>query len=79
MVKYIGSKRALLPWIMGAIETIHHQEPVRSVADLFSGTARVGHALKKRGFYVISNDLMSYAYVLAQWPRSALANKPLLG
>lgn len=66
MVKYIGSKRALLPWIMGAIETIHHQEPVRSVADLFSGTARVGHALKKRGFYVISNDLMSYAYVLAQ-------------
>jgi adenine-specific DNA-methyltransferase len=66
MVKYIGSKRALLPWIMGAIETIHRQEGVQSVADLFSGTARVGHALKKRGFYVISNDLMSYAHVLAQ-------------
>lgn len=66
MVKYIGSKRALLPWIMGAIETIDRQEPVESVADLFSGTARVGHALKKRGFYVISNDLMSYAHVLAQ-------------
>ncbi|WP_018467251.1 DNA adenine methylase [Calidithermus timidus] len=66
MVKYIGSKRALLPWIIGVIETIHHQEAVHSVVDLFSGTARVGHALKKRGFYVISNDLMSYAHVLAQ-------------
>jgi adenine-specific DNA-methyltransferase len=66
MVKYIGSKRALLPWITRIVETIHHQEGLRSVADLFSGTARVGHALKGRGFYVISNDLMSYAHVLAQ-------------
>ncbi|RIH86994.1 Modification methylase FokI [Calidithermus terrae] len=66
MVKYIGSKRALLPWITGAIGVIHRQEPVRTVADLFSGTARVGHALKKQGFYVVSNDLMHYAHVLAQ-------------
>ncbi|MCX7802930.1 MAG: DNA adenine methylase [Meiothermus ruber] len=66
MIKYIGSKRALLPWITGTIQSIHHQVPIRTVVDLFSGSARVGHALKARGFYVISNDLMSYAHVLAQ-------------
>ncbi len=66
MIKYIGSKRALLPWIVGTIQSIHQQEPIRTVVDLFSGSARVGHALKSRGFYVTSNDLMTYAYVLAQ-------------
>lgn len=66
MIKYIGSKRALLPWITGTIQSIHRQAPIRTVVDLFSGSARVGHALKSRGFYVISNDLMTYAYTLAQ-------------
>lgn len=66
MIKYIGSKRALLPWIIGTIQSIHQQAPIRRVVDLFSGSARVGHALKSEGFYVISNDLMSYAHVLAQ-------------
>jgi len=66
MIKYIGSKRALLPWITGTIQSIRHQEPVRTVVDLFSGSARVGHALKALGFHVTSNDLMTYAYVLAQ-------------
>lgn len=66
MIKYIGSKRALLPWIIGAIQAIHHQEPIRTVVDLFSGSSRVGHRLKSLGFYVTSNDLMTYAYILAQ-------------
>lgn len=33
--------------------------------DLFSGTARVSHALKKAGHLVISNDLSTYARILA--------------
>lgn len=66
MVKYLGSKRALLPWITGVVEEIQKVEPLYSAVDLFSGTARVGHALKGMGLQVTSNDLHTYAYVLAQ-------------
>lgn len=38
---------------------------VRSVLDPFSGTARVGHALKREGFAVIANDHNAYAATLA--------------
>ena len=63
MIKYIGSKRALLNHIVG---TISHQLPNGGqVADLFSGTARVGHALKREGFQVWSNDHNAYAHALA--------------
>lgn len=37
----------------------------RSAIDLFSGTARVGHALKQAGLRVAANDLSSYAATLA--------------
>lgn len=41
-------------------------DKVNDAVDLFSGSARVGHALKNLGLYVISNDIHSYAKVLAQ-------------
>ncbi len=66
MIKYIGSKRALLPWIVGTIEEIRRLEKVNTVVDLFSGSSRVGHALKARGFEVTANDMNTYAFVLAQ-------------
>jgi adenine-specific DNA-methyltransferase len=66
VVKYIGSKRALLPWITGVVEQINAINPLRDAVDLFSGSARVGHALKKLGLFVTSNDLHTYALVLAQ-------------
>ncbi len=66
MVKYIGSKRALLPWITGVVEQIDAMSPIKDAVDLFSGSARVGHALKKMGLFVTSNDLHTYALVLAQ-------------
>lgn len=63
MIKYIGSKRALLTEIAASISA---QLPDGgTVCDLFSGTARVGHALKKQGFRVWSNDHNAYAHVLA--------------
>jgi adenine-specific DNA-methyltransferase len=34
------------------------------VADLFAGSARVSHALKREGYSVIANDFMAYSYVL---------------
>jgi adenine-specific DNA-methyltransferase len=39
---------------------------VRTVLDLFSGTARVGHALKAEGYRVLANDHNAYAATLAR-------------
>lgn len=61
MIKYIGSKRTLLPAIVGLIRNL----PAESVLDLFSGTARVGHALKRAGLRVVANDHNAYAHTLA--------------
>lgn len=66
MIKYIGSKRELVPWITGVIARVNAIMPVRTVVDLFSGSARVGHALKANGYFVHANDYATYAYILAQ-------------
>ena len=63
MIKYIGSKRLLVEHICGLVSGLPE---ARSVLDLFSGTARVGHALKQRGYAVTANDHTWYAYRLAQ-------------
>ena len=39
---------------------------VKSVLDLFSGTSRVGHALKQDGYRVFANDHNAYAATLAR-------------
>jgi adenine-specific DNA-methyltransferase len=62
VIKYIGSKRLLLPRIVAAFAAM---DDVRRVADLFSGTARVGHALKAAGYEVTANDHNRYAFTLA--------------
>ncbi|MFV8749563.1 DNA adenine methylase [Nannocystaceae bacterium ST9] len=63
MIKYLGSKRLLLPQILAAVAEV---EGARSVLDLFSGTSRVGHALKQAGYRVIANDWNGYAATLAR-------------
>ena len=63
MIKYIGSKRILVPVI---VEAITRAAEARVVLDLFSGTARVGHALKAAGCRVIANDHNAYAETLAR-------------
>ena len=63
MIKYIGSKRVLVPLIQRVIGILC---PEGSVVDLFSGTARVGHALKAAGYRVFANDLNAYAATLAR-------------
>lgn len=62
MIKYIGSKRRLVPRIVAAVESC---AGARTVLDVFSGTSRVGHALKARGFRVHANDHNAYAHALA--------------
>jgi len=64
LIKYLGSKRVLLPAILSLVrEASPH---ARSVLDLFSGTSRVGHALKREGYRVIANDHNAYALTLAR-------------
>ena len=48
---------------MAALQSL---QGIRSVLDAFSGTARVGYALKKQGYQVFSNDINHYAHILAQ-------------
>lgn len=62
LIKYIGSKRRLLPLIA---ESVLACEGARTALDLFSGTSRVGHALKAQGLHVHANDHNAYAHVLA--------------
>jgi len=66
LIKYIGSKRSLVPWILDVVTTISRVSQAKRVADLFSGSARVSHALKSRGFYVIANDYYHYAFTIAK-------------
>jgi adenine-specific DNA-methyltransferase len=61
MVKYIGSKRTLVP----LISQVAAQLPVESACDLFAGTTRVGQAFRRLGLEVLSNDLASYSEALA--------------
>ncbi len=63
MIKYLGSKRALIDPITATVRTLLPHGG--HVCDLFSGTARVGHALKGEGFQVWSNDHNAYAHALA--------------
>ena len=62
MVKYLGSKRTLVPAIRAAAGALG----VRTACDLFAGTTRVGQALRRAGLTVHSNDLATYSEALGQ-------------
>ena len=63
MIKYLGSKRLLLPRILACVRALPN---VRRVLDLFAGTSRVGHALKAAGYDVIANDHNTFAHVFVR-------------
>jgi adenine-specific DNA-methyltransferase len=60
VVKYLGSKRLLVP----LIEEIARALPVTTACDLFAGTTRVGQGLRRAGLRVHSNDLATYSEAL---------------
>ncbi len=62
MIKYLGSKRRLVP-VLGAICTAVQ---ARTAVDLFTGTTRVAQEFKRRGCHVSAVDLATYSEVLAQ-------------
>ena len=63
LIKYIGSKRTLIPVILEAIRPAANGH---TVIDLFSGTSRVGYALKAAGYRVLANDHNAYAATIAR-------------
>jgi len=62
LIKYIGSKRTLVP----LLRAVAAQLPVRTACDLFAGTTRVGQAFRTLGLEVVSNDLATYSEALGQ-------------
>ena len=62
MIKYLGSKRTLLPMLVGLLAEFPE---LSTVSDVFSGTSRVGHAFKGAGWRVEANDHNAYAHCLA--------------
>ncbi|HEY1833401.1 MAG TPA: DNA adenine methylase [Solirubrobacteraceae bacterium] len=62
MLKYLGSKRTLVPLIAELAAAL----PLRSACDLFAGTTRVGQALRRGGLEVHSNDLATYSRELGR-------------
>lgn len=65
MIKYLGSKRTLVPRIVALAEAIREQHGARTAVDLFAGTTRVAQGLKRAGFAVTANDLATYSEVIA--------------
>lgn len=61
MIKYLGSKRLLVP----ALGEIASSLAATSAVDLFTGTTRVAQEFKRRGILTTAVDLASYSKVLA--------------
>jgi adenine-specific DNA-methyltransferase len=62
MIKYIGSKRRLVP-VLGELFS---RAGASTALDLFTGTTRVAQAWKRRGAHVTAVDSARYAAVLAE-------------
>ncbi len=61
MIKYLGSKRTLVP-VLGDIASAVE---ARTAVDLFTGTTRVAQELKRRGIHVTAADVATYSGVLS--------------
>ena len=62
MIKYLGSKRTLVP----ALGDIATAVAARTAVDLFTGTTRVAQEFKRRGVHVTAVDTATYSEVLAE-------------
>lgn len=61
MIKYIGSKRTLVP----ALQDIAVAAEAKTAIDMFTGTTRVAQAFKQVGVDTLANDIASYSKILA--------------
>jgi adenine-specific DNA-methyltransferase len=61
VIKYLGSKRSLVP----VIGEIAERVGARTAVDLFTGTTRVAQEFKRRGIAVTATDVATYSHVLS--------------
>lgn len=61
MIKYLGSKRSLVPVLGDIAERVG----ARTAVDLFTGTTRVAQEFKRRGLTVTACDVATYSQVLS--------------
>jgi adenine-specific DNA-methyltransferase len=61
VIKYLGSKRSLVPVIGDIAERVG----ARTAVDLFTGTTRVAQEFKRRGIAVTATDVATYSQVLS--------------
>lgn len=61
MIKYLGSKKRLLPVLGGMASAVE----ASTALDLFTGTTRVAQEFKRRGVHTTCVDTASYSHVLA--------------
>lgn len=62
MIKYLGSKRALMP----VLETLFAASGASTAVDLFTGSTRVAAAMKQAGMFVTAVDTASYSEVFSK-------------
>lgn len=58
-IRYMGSKRTLIPFIHEALRGL----PINTVLDGFSGSTRVSQFFKKAGYSVHANDVAAYSSI----------------
>jgi len=62
VIKYLGSKRALMP----VLETFFAASKATTAVDLFTGTTRVAAAMKQLGMQVTAVDTASYSEIFSK-------------
>jgi adenine-specific DNA-methyltransferase len=62
VIKYLGSKRALMP----VLETLFAASKATTAVDLFTGTTRVAAAMKQLGMQVTAVDTASYSEIFSK-------------
>jgi adenine-specific DNA-methyltransferase len=62
VIKYLGSKRALMP----VLESLISASEVKTGLDLFTGTTRVASAMKRMGIFTTAVDTASYSEVFGK-------------
>jgi adenine-specific DNA-methyltransferase len=62
VIKYLGSKRALMP----VLETLFAASKATTAVDLFTGTTRIAAAMKQLGMQVTAVDTASYSEIFSK-------------
>lgn len=63
-IKYMGSKKEILDFIVSGINEIHRDQ--QPICDLFSGSATLSGALRGNNVRIVSNDIQQYSRILAE-------------